>query len=417
MNLSGALMGAANASQGYLEGQQTAIDNRLRNQLNALNVQNTEDQLAQQKQQRQSQAAIIDAMMMTSAGQPPSLRAGQPQPQQPQENPEQVLDTQSQALDRGMQAALATGNMDAYSKLLNTYTGIQTQLTNMQDKQSAMQLSGLKAKEQEYNIVARNFQGVTDQASWDKAMHDTLNDPSIPQESKANLSQMSYSPGRVHLIVSRGLSAAESTRAQIQAQQHAETQRHNQQIEQETKRKDNFSMAAKVAELQNKTNANKSGAKISTPTSNDLTLASTYIKQNLGLTGDQSGNENYKLAVNTVATIAKQLMARNPAYSYPSALAMAVHMAKVNGQLNIQDTPEQSKTFLGIPYGKTPEQKTIESANTKGTLPSQPLPLPHGASAEDLMPGTWYQYVKDGKTKVGQWDGTKFIPLNSAVAQ
>lgn len=417
MNFTGALMGAANASQGYLEGQQTATDNRLRNQLNALNIQNTEDQLVQQRQQRESQSAIIDAMMMNSAGQPVSLGAGSPQRlQQPPQNPNQVLEQQGQALSRGMDAALATGNFDAYSKLLNGYTNIQSQLTSQQEKQSAITLSGLKAQQQEYETVARLFQGVTNEQEYNAAMQQVLNDPNIPQQSKINLSQIPYSQGRVQLIVSRGLSAAENAKAQMQTQEQAERVRHNQQQEAEARRRDNFTFAARVAEIQSKTSGNKTGAKITAPTSNDIKLASSYVKNNLGLTGNTSTNENFEQAVNTVASIAKQLMARNQAYSYPSALAMATQVAKDNGQLNIKDTPSQPKTFMGIPYGTTPEQKTIEAAGNKGTTSGNPLPLPHGATADTLMPGMWYQYTKGGKSKVGQWDGTKFVPVNTAAA-
>lgn len=416
MNFSGALMGAANASQGYLQGQQEAIDNRLRNQMNMLNLQNANDQLAQQRQQRESQAAILDAMMMKSAGEPVSLSAGQAKPQQTPQDPGQVLETQAQALDKGMQAALATGNFDAYSKLLNGYTNVQSQLTNMQEKQAAITTSTLKAQEQEYSTIARLFQGVTNEQEYNDAMRQVLNDPSIPQQSKANLSMMPYSPARVQLIVSRGLSAADNARAQMTAQEQAERVRHNNQTEAETKRRDNFNMAARAAEINQKTNANKAGAKVTAPSSNDIALASSYIKNNLQLTGDMSENENFKQGVNTVASIAKQLMSRNQAYSYPAALAMATQMAKENGQLNVQDTPSQPKTFMGIQYGTTPEQKTMEAAGTKGTLSNNPLPLPHGATAQDLMPGMWYQYQKDGKTKVGQWDGQKFVPLNSAAA-
>jgi len=420
MNFSGALMGAANASQGYLQGRQEAIDNGLRNQLNALNLQNAQDQVQQQQQQRQSQAAIIDAMMMHSASQPPNLRAGQPQPQGQPQDPTQMLTQQGEALSRGMNAALQTGNLDAYQKLSGMYEDSQTKLSDIQDKQAAVILSGLKANQQEYQTVARMFQGVTNSQEFNSAMKQVLDDPNIPQASKQNLMQMSYSPNVVRLIVSRGFSAAENARAQIDAQTQAERVRHDQQTEGETRRKNTADLVYKGAQLASKQHANKVGMKIPTPSANDITLASAYVKNNLGLTGDTSTNENFKQGINTVASIAKQLMASQRAYSYPAALAMATHIAQENGQLNIKDTPATSGKELLHPStwlnSATPEQKTLEAASQKGALSSNPIPLPHGATAQDLMPGMWYHYVKNGKPVVGQWDGEKFIPMNSTAA-
>lgn len=408
------LSAIANATSGYLQGQQTATQNQVNNQFNQLAL--GEQQLKYQQDQlsaKNQQALSDDAMrsfsstggikvpgMQQSGPTNPVPPAGMPGGTPQDNSPTAGMDT-AQKMDYLANNAAARGDLVSANELWTNATNTRNSQIGAQEKQSAMQTAELTRQQKHYALAAQAAAMVDDTPEgfmqWKMQM---LADPSSTPQERQNLSDMQYQPGIMSKIQQRGMTSSQQAMDQLRRQQEQDRLAKEGADEERKDRDEARKNAHEDAYEKHLATQTKVGATAKAPTTADFKSAVPIIANTLGMkeddeslnTSDPTDPKKFSQATPAVVSIvsrAKQIAESNKAITYPEAVAQAASEAKANGEITI-------KTVKGGMFGS---DKTSTTFSQKGTKVA-PLPLPKNKS--DLIPGKYYVGANG---QVEQWSG------------
>lgn len=430
MNLMGGLQALANAGTGYLQGQQTAIDNNARNTNNSLindeaKLKLQQDQLSMQQQQALSDRAmqLFNPIPTQGGGQPPAQGgsndvppASTPGGSTPLAQTDQATAGQGvpEKMDELAKFSAGQGDLTHANQLWTNAANLREAQYKQEQIRTATQEGELKRQSLHYAQAAQYAQLLPDDENgfqqWKMAM---LSDPNANPEERKNIANMQYTPGIMDKVRASGMTAAQNAAHQMDQLRLQQQEAHQRVTEQQGAQRVALDAARTQATIAHKTTQAKVGV-ITAPTSTELKEAAPIIAQ--AIYGDTADKEiaNMKNPIlygpngrisstgtltpdyNTPAMVsivsqAKALMRRNTAIqTLPQALHVVVDQMKANGELTQDTTTTTTPHFFGADtVSKTVEAKYKDRGNTQ----SDPIPLP--ADKSHWIPGKWY--VKDGK--------------------
>jgi hypothetical protein len=414
-NIGAGLEAAANAGQGYLQGQQQSQDNQYKNNMQKLAYDQAALDFQQKKLDTDRMQKLSDHMIQTFNPQTPGPKPPG-QPGQQGQNPQDQMGAMSggnvdpgQYTQEAFNYAAKSGDVTHAQELATNLINMRTEQANQAAKQAAMQTSDMKARQQALETTAQMFQGVTDQASYDQVRMNIMSDPGMPQSARQAIASLpsNYSPAIVDHIKTEGMKQSETLRLQIQQQNLAERIRQDNFRQQDDQVKNTLSEQREKAQEQHWANQTKVGATNKVPSSNDITFATAATKQAMGPDVD-TDSDDFKNARNSIASRAQQIMKDNRAVNAEQAVQMAAQEAKNAGEIGDKTTTTGGVTLplVGTVGAKTTTKATFQD---KGSTPQQPINGDKQVKTEsDLVDGKYYTFTnKQGQTHTYQAQGGK----------
>lgn len=385
MPITGALEGWD--QQALFNQQQQGNEQNLK--MNALTIAGTE---AAQNAQQQQQTALQDAAKYANSGDTNNISPNALQQAGTPSGPQATSPNMGQVdYNEKMATRLAQLGQPVLANAAWAQASQARQDALKQASLSNSVLAGnLKNVVQQADVIGQHMQGVTDQASYDQAVHQMAQEGMDPKEVQI-LASKPYDPRYVQGLVSHAISAKDAAtqklamiKVQSEQDYHQATLAQRQALETQKE-------AAQAALAAAKERNAKVGGNVASPTTNDFAVAEGAVKQALpGIDKDTAA-----ALMPDVAARAKALVMQNKGMDMSTASYRAIQELKDSGQL--QSVTTNSKTFLSPFKG---EDTTREEYTPKGNSPKEPLPdpgTPHGR-----VIGKFYNV----NGQVRQWLGT-----------
>lgn len=428
-NLMGGLMAGANVGEGIIQGQQQSIDNTYKNNMQRLSLQDAELQAQQKKSDAEKMQQLSDYSMQKwnptpvvpnsdangGPGGTPN-KPGQPGQggpgQSPQGQASNLAGQQGQPFDmvaynKDMaQKAASIGDIGRAEQFgTNAMNAANDQYTQQQ-KQATTQLTNMKAQSQALDTMAQRFQGVDDQASYDRARMELMSDPSMPQQARQGIAGLpdKFTPGVVQGIIDHGQTTSQSLQHQIAQANLQERIRSDNLRDNNEQIRNSLAAAKEQATEEHQKAQTKVGAVAGSPTTNDIRAASDAVKEVWGEGYDPTSDEA-KQATESVASRGRQIMRDNRAVNASQAFAMAADEAKKNGEISTKTVPATYESIMGHNLWEKTHATTKTGFQSKGNTADAALPIKQGMKDSDIVNGKFYTYggktyqAVDGKLK------------------
>lgn len=416
-NIGAGLEAAANAGQGYIQGQQQAQDNQFTNNMHKLAYDQASLDFQQKKLDADRMQKLSDHMMQTFTPQVPGPKPpGQPGQAGQQQSPQEQMGSLSsgnidpeQYTQEAFNFAAKSGDVTHAQELATNLTNMRNEQANQAAKQAAMQTSDMKARQAALETTAQIFQGVTDQSSYDRARMQIMSDPGMPQSARQAIASLpgNYSPAIVDHIKNEGMKQSDALRIQIQQANLQEKIRQDNFRQQDDQVKNTLAQQKEKAQEQHWANQTKVGATQRVPSANDIAYATEATKQAMGPNVDTE-SDDFKAARNSIAARAQQIMKDNRAVNAEQAVQMAAQEAKNAGEIGNKTTTTGGVTLplFGTIGAKTQTKATFQD---KGSTPQQPVDGDKQVKTEsDLVDGKYYTFTnKQGQKHTYQAQGGK----------
>lgn len=240
------------------------------------------------------------------------------------------------------------------------------------------------------DVIGQYMSNVTDQNSYDSAVHAMAAAGMPPQEVQL-LASKPYDPAYVQGLVSHAISAKDAATQKLNMVKFQATQDYHQQELAQRQSLETQKEAAAASREATRLRAEKSGKPVGSPTTSDMAVAEGAIKNSLpGIDPDTLSS-----VMPDVAARAKALVAQNKGMDMSTASYRAIQELKDSGQLTQNTT--NTKTFMSPLAG---EDKTATKYTVKGNTPKDALPDP--GTAQGRIVGKYYNV----NGQVRQWLGT-----------
>jgi hypothetical protein len=416
-NLMSGLEAFANTGQGFVQGEQNAQDNQYKKEMQQLSYQDAALQFQQKKLDADRMQKLSDysisKFMPTPVGPPPPGQANQPgQPGQQGPNASNTTnqDVNPEQYTQDMfNFAAKSGDVTHAQELATNLINMRNDQANQAQKQAQMQLTETKARQQALSTTAQMFQGVTDQASYDRTRFQIMSDPNMPQSARQAISMLPevYSKPIVDHVVQQGQTLSQQMSEQIKQSELSEKIKMDQLKEKNDDIRNTLAAQKEKAYEQHLTSQTKVGAAAKVPSAADLAAAKSATKEAMGTDVDED-SDDFKNANNSIASRGLQIMRDNRAVNADQAFAMAADEAKRSGDFGTKTVEGKYAQILGvnIPGTKKPDT-TKQTFTNKGDTQDKPIELHSGMRNSDIIDGKYYTY--NGKTYVGA--GGKLKPV------
>lgn len=419
-NLGAGLEAAANTGEGFVQGQQQAQDNQFTNNMHKLAYDQAALDFQQKKLDVDRMQKLSDHMIQTFNPQAPGPKPlGQPgQPGQPgqQQDPQSQMGAMAsgnvdpdQYTQEAFNFAARSGDVTHAQELATNLINMRTEQANQAAKQAAMQTSDMKARSAALETTAQIFQGVTDQASYDRARMQIMSDPGMPQSARQAIASLpgNYSPAIVDHIKMEGMKQADALKAQIEQAKLQEKIRSDNLKAQNDTIRNTLADQKEKAQEKHWADQNKSGATAKTPSAADIQFAKQAVKSAMGANVDED-SDDFKNAADSVAARTQQILRSNRALNAEQATEQAVQEAKNAGEFGDKTTTTGGLTLplVGTVGAKTKKTATFEN---KGDVRQQPIDGDKQVKTEaDLVDGKYYTFTnKQGQKHTYQAQGGK----------
>lgn len=422
MNLSGLGNAIGYAGTGFYQGQQQAIENQNLNAMNRLAVQDAQLNFQQKKLDADRMQQLSDYSMQkfnpAMPQQPPPQQGGNPasgpQGQDSTQPPDARMNNMASKPfdpleynnDMAKKAA-SIGDVTRAEQFGTNAENIRAQQASAQQKQSAMQLSSMKAQSQALSTTAQMFSGVNDQASYDRTRMQIMSDPNMPQSARQAIASLpdKYSPAIVDHMVTQGQTISQKIQNDIRERTLQERIRTDQARESNDALKTTIAQAKADADIAHKNSQQKVGAQNKVPSAADLGAATQATKEAFGEEVDVN-SDDFKSARMSIASRGLQIMRDNRAVNADQAFAMAAQEAKQNGEIKDKNIPATYETILGKNLWEKTPAKTVKTFKSQGNTKDAPIKDTGHLSDSDLIEGKYY----DVGGRVYQAKGGKLYP-------
>lgn len=396
MDFTGALMGMANASQGYLQGRQTAIQNNAMNQMNQLQLENTKTLLENQKAQQALHSQFIDQLMNQSAIQPPSLQPTGQQPVQPQQAQQPDPNALSQKWAQMADWAGNHGDIADAKMATDMASKFQGMAMDQQKTQSNLQVADIKRQQQSVAFAASQFGAAPRTVEgFQQALNTIMQSPDVSNEEKQNLQKVAQyvqaQPSAVgqwmDYLHQQGMSAAQQMSSKLDLQRNQQQQSEQEARQQHYQRMENLDQAKFEWEQKHGKVSAKAG-KITEPSDKQVTAAAQFVQSQFPASQMINPATN-DLTPDTatvsrqVAEFAQQLQQRTPGLTYMSAVSQAFDIMKKSEQIQTED-------------------KTVSGFDSSVGSKDNPIPFQAGDDPKSLQAGKYYR-MPDGS--IHQYNG------------
>lgn len=414
-DINAGLQAFANAGTGYMQGVEHAQDRQYQQRARALAMQESDMDYQQKKLDFQRAQQLSDYSMQMfnpslagvgatgqQPGQPP---AGGQDPNSPQGQgaalasngqPFNLIDYNTKMAER----AASIGDISRAEQFGTNAINASNDQALRQQRDATMQLTNLKARAQEMQTVSQLFQGVHDQASYDRARAQLMSDPSIPPASRQGIAQFpeQYNPAFVDHVVQMGMSTYQSTMAQLRQQEVQQRQRIDQARLTNDNIRTDLARQKEVAYEKHLTSQTKAGAVSKFPTDSQIAFATQATKDAMGPDVDVE-SDAFKAARQSIASRAQQLLKDNRSLDANQAVNMAAQEAKDSGEFGTMPG-EDKRLDLGLfKIGSAP--KPVQTFKDKGDTAAAPIEIHKGVTKDsDLINGKYYTF--GGKTYLAQ---------------
>lgn len=414
MNLLGGLEAAANFGTGYNTGQQQATDRNYQNQMNAVSVDNATTQNQQMHDALDKQAQLNDyAMKLFSPAVSDPLNPGKPpgpggalqgpggpgataDPTQPN-GPSvagQATDTSTPVdkLNALATKAAGIGDLATANQLWTNATNMATDKFKQQQEQAATQSAQIKSQIAAHGFVAQTLGASTSPAEFQQNKMAVLASTLVPANEKANIANMQYSPQLVDMIRRTGMNSVQQGTEQLKQLEFQEKQRQDSLTNDLKESRIASQNAYDDARIAHVTTQAKVGAASKGPTTQELGLAQSLVKEQLGDNVDTK-SPAFVQASASIAARAKQIVQTNRALTYPQAVQQATEEANKAGDFT--QAEDTRSTILGM---KIPGTGAVKPAGYSGQGQTQASAMPLPNDKSKLVPGRWYK-APDGRTE------------------
>lgn len=424
-NLLSGLMAGANFGTGYYNGQQTAIQNNLQNQMGQLALQNNQLVYNQNLQKQQRQQAMSDFMMQNfqtqdtkQAAPPPPVDMSQVGKADPMQG--QIADAYKMA-----NFAKSTGDVSGYAQWTTQAANLQNAYAQAKDRQATADLTESKRQAAHYADMAQaaSFYDASPLGleSWKQHV---IQDPNSSPTEKQNVLRIRYTPDWQSVVSQGAMTASQKAQEQVrQAELELRERNVNSEIANrearlaEEKRKNNWEMnkppgrGKSGQDTKAVTNAQLShdativaqtlygdSAQAELANRNNPLLNGPKAKEGKGEGGFSSDPNTY--GMNIISSEADKLIRQSPGLSRPEAVIRATRMAEQSGLIHVTPGTKEipGRHFFDPSTPAKPSETKVTQLGSK----TSPRPLTaEMIKSGNAMPG-WYTTSKG----VHYWTGS-----------
>ena len=410
MNLLGGLEAATNFGTGFNTGQQQATNQGYQNRVNAVATDTAETQNQQMHDALDKQSQINDmAMKLWSPATSNPLNPGQPGGQGgPPQGPGGVAGAagpstpngpsvagqatdQSSPIDKMNQLAsfaAGKGDLAQANQLWTNATNMATDKFKQQQEQAATQTAQIKGTIASHGFVAQTIGAATNRAEFQQAKMAVLSSPLVPQNEKANIANMQYSPQLVDMVRRTGMNSVQQGTEELKQLQLQEKQRQDDLTNDLKASRVAPQNAYDDARIAHTTAQAKVGAVTKGPTKAEQATADLFVRQQMGSNIDPN-SPAFKQASASIAARAKQIVGTNRAITYPQALQQATEEANRAGDFTQAEDTRSTIAGVKIPFtGEVKPAGYSGQGQTRDTALPMPPATPEGR--KKMVPGRWY---------------------------